>query len=174
MKLEKYIKENREFLDVEKPNKELLWENISKQLTSKKRKKHFQKWKIAAVVIVVIGFSFLAYQNLSIRNNQNLILRKIDPALAKEEAKFQKQIEIYYQVLQKTNYDKNTLPTSIKNVEYIDDLIKKYLEDLQKYGPNSKLLKSLMDLYQKKIMLLNRMLEEIERNKKNESDFVSM
>ena len=121
-------------------------------------------------LFIVIALSVITYQIASLRNNQKLILANIDPDLAKQEAQFQYQIKTYYDVLQQTNYKKDLLTESFNDLEYIDTLISKYSDDLSTNGPNPKLLNSLMDLYQKKIRLLDRMLNEIEKNQKYESD----
>ncbi len=169
MNLENYIKNNREQLDTEKPNTEAIWKNIEKSVNIKKRNYWLMSVKVAASIILLVGFSVLLHQLASIHNNQQLILAKIDDTLAKQEADYQKQIKKYYKILQTTNYNKSDLITTLDEVKYIDDLIQKYSEDLQKYGANEELIKSLMDLYQKKIMILNRILNEIERSKQDEN-----
>ncbi len=169
MNIEEYIRENRNQLDVEHPDEDYLWTGISHSINKKTSRTRFLTLKIAAAAVIVIALSFITYQVTSLRTNQQLILANIDPQLAKQEAQFQHQIKTYYQVLQKTDYDKDQLTTSFKDLEYIDTLIVKYSEDLDKYGPNPKLLNSLMDLYQKKIKLLDRMLNEIEKNNRYEN-----
>ena len=170
MKLDEYIRKNRNLLDVEKPDEDYLWTGISQSISAQKKKRSFWGLKIAASIIIIIGLSFLTYQLISIRNNQQLILAKIDPDLAKQEAQFQHQIKAYYQVLEKTDYNKDLLASSFKDLEYIDTLINKYSKDLSQYGPNPRLLNSLMDLYQKKIRLLDRMLNEIEKEQTYENN----
>ncbi|PLX19264.1 MAG: hypothetical protein C0597_05430 [Marinilabiliales bacterium] len=169
MNIEEYIRKNRNKLDVEIPDEDYLWTGISQSINKKPNHNRFLTLKIVATVIVVIALSIITYQVTSLRSNQQLILAKIDPSLAKQEAQFQNQIKTYYQVLQKTDYNEELLTSSFKDLEYIDTLIVKYSEDLSTYGPNPKLLNSLMDLYQKKIRLLDRMLNEIEKNKKYEN-----
>lgn len=169
MNIEEYIRKNRNQLDVEHPDEDYLWTGISHSINKKKSRSRFLALKIAAAVVVIIALSVITYQVTSLRSNQQLILANIDPDLAKQEAQFQHQIKTYYQVLQKTDYDKDQLATSYKDLEYIDTLIQKYSEDLNTYGPNPKLLNSLMDLYQKKIKLLDRMLNEIEKQKRYEN-----
>jgi hypothetical protein len=169
MNIEEYIRKNRNQLDVEHPDEDYLWTGISHSISKKKSRSRFLVLKIAAAAAVIIALSVITYQVTSLRNNQQLILANIDPDLAKQEAKFQHQIKTYYQVLQKTDFDKDQLATSYKDLEYIDTLILKYSEDLNTYGPNPKLLNSLMDLYQKKIKLLDRMLNEIEKQKRYEN-----
>lgn len=170
MKLDEYIRKNRDLLDVEKPDEDFLWTGISQSLNKKSKRKSYFILKIAASVLIILGASFFAYELISIHNNQKLILAKIDPDLAKQEAQFQHQIKTYYQLLENADYDKSLLETSFKDLEYIDTLINKYSADLNQFGPNPRLLNSLMDLYQKKIKLLDRMLNEIEKDKKYEND----
>jgi len=177
MNIEEYIRKNRNQLDVERADEDYLWTGISHSLntkSSKKKQRRFFTLKIAAAAILIIALSLITYQITSLRSNQQLILAKVDPKLAKQEAQFQHQIKTYYEVLQKTDYDKKHLTTNFKDLEYIDTLINKYSNDLNKYGPNPKLLNSLMDLYQKKIRLLDRMLNEIEKNKKYENNKTSL
>ncbi len=170
MKLDEYIRRNRDLLDVEKPDVDFLWTGISQSLTKKNKKGKYLIFKIAASFVIILGLSYMVYEFKSIHNNQQLILAKIDPNLAKQEAQFQQQIKAYYQVLEKTDFDKSTLETSFKDLDYIDTLINKYSNDLSQFGPNPRLLNNLMDLYQKKIKLLDRMLNEIEKEKRYEND----
>ena len=170
MNIEEYIRKNRLQLDVDKPDEDYLWNRIAHSVNKPKRQKRFLALKIAASVIVVVGLSLLTYQITTLRNNQQLILAKIDPDLAKQEAQFQNQIKTYYQVLQKSNYNEDLLTTSFRDLEYIDTLISKYSNDLNQNGPNTKLINSLMDLYQKKLRLLDRMLNEIEKDKNYENN----
>ena len=171
MNIEEYIRKKRNQLDVESAEEDYLWTGIAHSLNTKSSQKKLRRFfnlKIAAAAVLVIALSLITYQITSLRSNQQLILAKVDPELAKQEAQFQHQIKTYYEVLQKTDYDKEQLTTNFKDLEYIDTLIKKYSKDLNTYGPNPKLLNSLMDLYQKKIRLLDRMLNEIEKTKKYE------
>lgn len=170
MNIEEYIRKNRNQLDVEKVDEDYLWTGISHAVNMKSRRTRFLTLKIAAAVILVVALSFITYQVTSLRSNQQLILAKIDPNLAKQEAQFQNQIKTYYMVLQKTDYNEDLLTTNFRDLEYIDTLINKYSNDLNQNGPNPKLINSLMDLYQKKIKLLDRMLNEIEKNQNYENN----
>jgi len=168
MKFEEYMRKNRHQFDVEKPDEDFLWTGISQSLNNKKPKR-FLILKIAASIVMIMGLSFITYQLITIKNNQQLILANIDPDLAKQEAQFQNQIKVYYKVLEKSDYNKELLATSFKDLEYIDTLINQYSNDLDQNGPNPRLLNSLMDLYQNKIRLLDRMLNEIEKENKDEN-----
>jgi hypothetical protein len=170
MKIEEYIRKNRPRLDVEKADEDYLWAGISHSFIKPKQSKRFMVLKIAASVLLFIGLSYTIIELSIIRNNQALILRNIDPRLARQEAQFQKQINTYYNTLIKTNFDKDQFEPGFNELQNIDDMIQQYSYDLKKIGPNPKILNSLMDLYQKKILVLDRMLNEIEKNKNYENN----
>lgn len=169
MNIEEYIRKNRLQLDADKADEDFIWNKISGSIMKPKKQNRFLIFKIAASIIVVVALSLLTYQIASLRTNQKLILANIDPELAKQEAQFQNQIKNYYQLIKNTSFDEELLTTDFKDLEYIDTLINKYSVDLAANGPNPRLLNSLMDLYQKKIKLLDRMLNEIEKNKRYEN-----
>jgi len=170
MKIEEYIRKNRENLDTERADEDYLWTGISQSFIKAKRSKRMVALKIAASVLLFIGLSYTVIELYTIRNNQELILKNIDPILAKQEAQYKKQINTYYDLLIKTNFDKNQLETNYGKLDEIDNMIQHYYDDLKKHGPNPKILNSLMDLYQKKILVLDRMLNEIEKNKNYENN----
>jgi hypothetical protein len=170
MNIEEYIRKNRQELDADKADEDFIWNKISGSLDKPKKSKRFFALKIAASIILVLGLSIITYQITTLRSNQKLILANIDPELAKQEAQFQNQIKNYYQVIQQTSYDEELFSANFKDLEYIDTLINQYSKDLASNGPNPRLLNSLMDLYQKKIKLLDRMLNEIEKNKQHENN----
>ncbi|OFX20963.1 MAG: hypothetical protein A2041_05560 [Bacteroidetes bacterium GWA2_31_9b] len=170
MKIEEYIRRNRDKLDIEKPDEEYLWAGISQSFIKQKKSKQFYIVRIAAIALILITITYAGYEFTTIRKNQQLILSKIDPVLAQQEEQFQEQINSYYKLLHQTNFDKNQLVTNYSELQNIDDMIQQYSEDLKKHGPNPKILHSLMDLYQKKILVLDRMLNEIEKNKNYEND----
>lgn len=169
MNFEEYIRKNRNKLDVEQANEDMLWNGISESLNQDKKKNLHIFLKIAASIIILFVIGFFSYQVVAIRTNQELILANIDPNLAKQEAELQNQIKVYYKAIEQSNFDKDLLTTNFKDLEYIDTLINQYSKDLNQNGPNTRLLNSLMDLYEKKIRLLNRMLNEIEKSQKNEN-----
>lgn len=168
MKLESYIRSNRDALDVEKPDEENLWRGISQSLGKTKRHQKIVYLRSAAAVAVIMVLSVSLAYFIGKSQQPQLIFVNIDPNLAKQEAGLLNQIDDYSNQIKKASYNPNQLVTNSKDLEYVDELISHYTEDLKQNGPNPKLINSLMDLYQKKILILNRMLNEIEKNKNDE------
>lgn len=168
MNLESYIGENRNSLDVEKPDEEYLWKGISQELNVGKKSKHILLFRIvaAASVLLILTFTFGYFFNK--RDKQTLLFANINPSLANQEIQLTGQIEAYSKLIKQSSYDASQIVTGSREIQYINDLINYYSKDLKQNGPNPKLVNSLMDLYQKKIMLLERMLNEIEKSKDHE------
>jgi hypothetical protein len=167
MKLELYIRKNRNELDVEKPDEEYLWTGILQALNGNRKPKNVALWRYiaaaSAILIVSVSAAYLFTKN----SKQQLIFVNIDPVLASQEAQFKSQINSFTTLIKQASYNDSQLATGNSEVQYIDELIEHYSEDLKQNGPNSQLINSLMDLYQKKLMLLERMLNEIEKSKEN-------
>lgn len=168
MNIESYIRKNRNNLDVEKPDEDYLWTGISQSLGSKKSRNSRFIWQsvaaVSTILIVSLAFTYL----LNIERKQQLVFVNIDPKLANQEAQFKNQIDSYAKLIKETSFNANQLATGNNEIQYIDELINHYSEDLKENGPNPKIINSLMDLYRKKIMLLERMLNEIEKSKNHE------
>jgi hypothetical protein len=174
MKLESYIRNNRNSLDVEKPDGEYLWKGIQEATgKAKKRRQILLFGSVAAIAVIVILSVTIAY---FIGQNQRpgLVFINMDPGLAKQEVLLLNQINDYSSQIKNTGFKSDQLVTGIRDLDYTDELIKHYSEDLKQNGPNPKLINSLMDLYQKKILILNRMLNEIEKNKSHEKRKVNI
>jgi len=165
---ESYIKNNRHRLDVEKPDEEYLWTGISQSLNQPKKKRYivYLRYAAAAIVLIIVTASITTI--LHTNKSSKLLFENIDPILAKQEVEYLNQINEYSNLIKQTNYNTSELASGNNEIQYLDDLIKYYSKDLKENGPNPKLLYSLMDLYQKKILILERMLNEIEKKKNNE------
>ncbi|MCX6254425.1 MAG: hypothetical protein NTV31_08115 [Bacteroidia bacterium] len=174
MKLESYIRNNRNALDVEKPDEEYLWKGIQQATGIGKKHRQIVFFRsaaaIAAIMILSVTLAYFIGQNQQPR----LIFLNMDPDLAKQEVHLLNQINDYSDQIKKASFNSTQLVTGNRDIEYVDELINHYSEDLKQNGPNPKLINSLMDLYQKKILILNRMLNEIEKNKSHEKHKVNM
>jgi hypothetical protein len=125
---------------------------------------------VAAITILLVMAAYFIGRN----QRNNLVLINIDSELAKQEVLLLRQIDDYSEQIKKTGFNVNKLVSGNRETEYIDDLIHYYSEDLKQNGPNPRLINSLMDLYEKKILVLNRMLNEIEKNESHEKRKINM
>ena len=166
MNFEEYIREIRPTLDVEQPDEEHIWIGISNSLKMQKRTRYWKYALMAAAMIVValtVGYQYMR------NSEQPLFFVNLDPEIAKQEVELVNLIKSYTRQVEHENFNLETLPTTPDELKYTDKLIEVYSADLKQYGANQELTETLLDLYEKKIMLLKRMLNEIEKEKEYEN-----
>jgi hypothetical protein len=174
MKLESFIRNNRKELDVEKPDEKYLWEKIRYELKKSKKSRLRVFFRSAAAIAAIMILSVVTAYFIGRSQQPKLIFVNTDPELAKQENLLLEQITDYSKQIRKTRFNSAILITTKTDLNYIDDLITLYSEDLIQNGPNPRLINSLMDLYRKKILILNRMLNEIEKNESHEKRKINM
>ena len=161
MKFEAYIRSIRPKLDVEQPDEDLIWAGISQSMENHAKRRRIHYWKYALIAAAMLVVAFGAGFHVSKKSQPNLIFVNIDPKLARQEAELLNTIGYYTKQIELANIDLETLPTTPADLEEIDRLLEIYSADLKQYGAYPELIETLLDLYEKKIMLLKRMLNEI-------------
>ena len=169
MKIEEYIRKNRPLLDVDPPNEETIWMGISHSLEKHEKQKRIYYWRYALLAAGMVVIAFVAGFYITKQHEPHLIFVNLDPELAKREAQLVHLIGNYTQQIKRENYNLETLPTTPTELKYTDRLIEAYSADLKQYGANPELIETLLDLYEKKIMLLKNMLNEIKQEKEYEN-----
>ena len=170
MKFEEYVLKNRPMLDTDQPDEDMIWMGISQSLENHAKQKRIHYWRYALLAAAMVVLVFAAGLHVTKKSDQHLIFVNLDPALAKQEVELVNLIGNYTRQIECENFDLETLPTTPSELKYTDKLIEAYSADLIQYGVNPELINTLLDLYEKKIMLLKRMLNEIEIKKENENN----
>ena len=170
MSFEEYIRKNRPVMDADKPDEDMIWMGISQSLENHAKQKRIYYWRYALLAAAMVVIAFAAGLHVTKKSEQHLVFVNLDPALAKQEVELVNLIGNYTRQIERENFDLETLPTTPSELKYTDKLIEAYSADLRQYGANPELIETLLDLYEKKIMLLKRMLNEIENVKENENN----
>ncbi|MDR2231641.1 MAG: hypothetical protein LBE56_00795 [Tannerella sp.] len=168
MKFEEYIKNLRSRLDTDEPDEDFIWQRISHSMEKQTKQKQSHRLIYAFLAAAMIIIAFTVGYNVRQVSAPNLIFVKIDPKLARQEAELVKQIGTYTQQIEQENVDLDELVTTPADLEDIDRLIDEYSVWLKQYGANPELIETLLNLYETKVMLLKRILNEIEKDKEYE------
>jgi len=169
-KLEDYIRQNRDKLDVEEPDDQFIWEGI-KQQSSTRRISPAIMWKAAAVAIVLLTCAY--FMNLIINQNNTqtpFTLSNISPELAKEENLFRLVIDEKMKEIENYDIDPSDFEDIFNELDILELTNKKFLEDLKTQQGNPRLIKALLRYYELKIKILERLLTEIEKHKLYENE----
>jgi len=170
MKIEESIRKNRPMMDTEQPDEDLIWMGISQSLENHAKQKRIYYWRYALLAAAMIVIAFAVGLHTTKKSETHLIFVNLDPALAKQEVELVHLIKNYTLQIEQENFDLETLPTTPAELKYTDKLIEAYSADLRQYGASPELIETLLDLYEKKIILLKRMLNEIEKEKEYENN----
>ena len=169
MKFESYIQKIRPMLDTDQPDEDHIWMGISHSMKHHAKRKRIHYWLYSLLAAAMIVIAFVMGYHLTKTSEQYLIFVNLDSKLAKQEAEFINLIENYTRQIDRENFNLELLPTTPSYLEDIDRLIEDYSADLKQFGAKPELLETLLDLYEKKIMLLKRILNEIEQKREYEN-----
>lgn len=162
-KFEEYIRKNRAQLDVEDTDYDALWEGIQSAQTPKKSK---GIWWVAAVLVP--AFALLLFYNSGeeqVPNEKLYSLSDISPEFEKVEKEFQQDITEKLERIEKEDHDVD-IEFLWDELEDLEEVNKAYRKDIGKVE-DERLIQALLDYYEKKMRILEKILKEVERSKKH-------
>ncbi|WP_319479514.1 hypothetical protein [uncultured Draconibacterium sp.] len=168
--LERYLKEQRLKLDVEDPEHDIVWEGISNQLhQNRKQSLPHWFWKVAAIFLFVVSATYFVLNETSEKQMVVVQLSDISEELGNKEASLQQVVnakrEIVEQELSAENSEIRFLLNELNN---LDEIYATYQKDLNNTIDNEPVIHVMLDYYEKKIKVLNRILLEIEKQENHE------
>jgi len=170
-KFEDKIRSQRQLLDVDEPDDALIWEGINRELHQKRIVSSSLFWKAAAILIFVSASSYFVYREfLSPRQNiYNITLSDIAPGYSLQVSAYQTAIDEKWSEFERVKpFDTSQFRFFFKEIEELDHLYRQCQEDYHKLGSNEGLIKVMLDNYEKRVRILDRMLMEIQKQKDNE------
>ncbi|MEL6846372.1 MAG: hypothetical protein AAFP02_24455 [Bacteroidota bacterium] len=171
--LEDMLRRRRAELDTEEPDVPLIWEGVQSQLQRRRRRP--VRWLAAASVLLLLG-SVLYYRlspNLTTPvvadcetappDREDLIFAGIDESLAKEEAKAACLVRDKEAMLNLTKVDQQKYHDIFVELRLLEELHEDFKKDLPEYGEKDRLLKTLMKYYDRRLKILDRLSNEIQK-----------
>lgn len=169
MKLEKYLKENRLRLDAEQPDDELLWKGISQQLRKNKPERGNWFWKIAAVFLFGVLITYVTVKETSKEKVVIISLADVSKELGEQEAALKLVADKKWAEIGPLSVeDKTQFQFLLDELNELDKVYSEYEKDLNEIGGNEQIINALLDYYEKKIRILNRLSLEIQKQKSHE------
>jgi hypothetical protein len=174
-KLEEWIKRNRSALDVEKPDEEVIWEGIRGGLAKKKsRPPSWLYW--AAVILPIIGLSsyFFFFSRASTNMEElpaysSINLTTLNPELAVLETNYQEEISTKWAAIEQEKFDEEQLDFLFDELGILEEMNQEFQSDISQVE-NERLVQTLIDYYEKKTRLLEKILVGIERQKRQKNE----
>jgi len=168
--IEKYLKEKRLKLDIEEPEQDMIWEGIKNGLQQKKQGLPEWFWKVAALFIFAISVTYIALNDTSEKQIVIIELADISKDLGAQETELQRLVHVKWEKVQQQLPEENTeLQFLLDELHELDEIYNTYQKDLNQTINNEPVIRAMLDYYEKKVKILNRLLLEIEKQKNHET-----
>jgi hypothetical protein len=175
--LEKYLKKQRDFLDVESPDDQLIWEGIRQELQHSdtrrdKRRIMIRIRNIAAVVILVISVGYMVQDILGDRKmGGGITLADIDQNLGEREQEYRTLVSFKQREAASFNHvDNLIIEELLEEIQKLDTIYEETMKDLGELGYNEQVIQTIFDTYEKKIYLLELIILENNRIRNHETE----
>ena len=158
--MEDFIRKNRKTFDIEEPPTEV-WNKIQKEVFEKEPKSKLYLWKAAAVTFLISTASLLIYRFYQSQEVKSL--SDISPEYAEMETLYRAQLTQLESELDSSQFNNKRIKWLFEEIDALDDINKSFENDLKEGVINDRLINNLLDYYEKKIRLLERIKVEINR-----------
>ena len=173
-RLEKFIKDHREELDIKIPRNDL-WKEVEKELKDDSEIKSISRsaymWRAAAVILLVIT-SWLAYERINqIDSTESRDIVSLSPQLAEAEAFYISLINDKREEIKVLGQRFDLGADFINEIDQLDSMYAVLKKDMQ-YGNQENLVDAMILNLQLRIEILNQQLsiiKSIENSEKDES-----
>lgn len=178
MRLENFVNENRQAFDDKIP-KDFIWENIDAQLDNLKpekevvvskvkvvnlRQRFYRYGKVAAVgLILLIAGGFIG-SYWTVQQQKSMTLGSISEEYEELESFYSQKVNQQISELKQYSYDKSI----VEDIEELDVAFKELEKELSNQGldvDNELIVNEMIENYQAKIKILERVLDGLEKNK---------
>ncbi len=176
---EKYVVRHRAEMDTEEPDRDFLWEGVNVALLKQKYNRRVKIWQVAAVLFAVIAMGQLTYLFLNpsgevvknVATNDKTEDQEISGAFQALEANYQKEVAALENQVQSKKINPSEYAILFEELDYIKEVEGEFRSDIPLVNDKERLAEILVDTYEKKIKLLERLLEQIERDEKRQQQF---
>ncbi len=179
-KLEKYLSHQRENLDVETPDNNIIWTGIQMGLHREKQPVKLQTGKavlirirnIAAVAVILFSLGYIANDIINGRiAGRRISLSSIDNELGRREMEYRTLVSFKTEEVKSfSNSDDIIIKQLFDEIKELDGVYDQSIKDLKELGPNEKVINTIFNTYEQKIRLLELIILETNKINSHESN----
>jgi len=173
IKIENYLRNKRDQLDVEEPDSAMLWEGIRKDILLEKKSHQINLWKIAAIFLVIFTLSYIVYNEVGKEKEREFTLSQINKSLGEREEEYKKMISLKMQDVNiqelTTNSEYDILPILVNELNELDTIYAGAISDLKQHGYLEQIVDIIFDTYEKRMRILEQIIMETQKIEKYEN-----
>ena len=180
VKIEKYLSRQRETLDVETPDDNVIWAGIQKDLQYEKQPvKHLMDKamlirirNIAAVAVILFSLGYIANDIINGRiAGRRISLSSIDNALGRREKEYETLVNFKTEEVKSfSNSDDVIIKQLFDEIKQLNGVYEQSMKDLKVLGPNERVINTIFNTYEQKIRLLELIILETNKINSHESN----
>lgn len=169
--IEKYLDENRLKLDTELPDDSEIWNGISSRIAKQRSVQTNQFWKLAAVFLLGVLITYVIVNETKNEKVVVVTLGDVSDELGQKESELQLVADKKWQEISPlSEQQKSEFSFLLDELDELDKIYATYSNDLTELGSNEQIISTLLDYYEKKINILNRLALEIQKQENHENN----
>jgi hypothetical protein len=169
MNIENYINQHKKSFDDQEPNTEELWMGIRRRMERKPLLRLRTLKSIAAVLVLFVAVGVFVRHELMMQQ-QITSLSQINQELAEREQQYKNQVEEKWtQFTSLPHFESPMEVLLIEELKQLDTLYQNGLKDIYKTGYNERAVILLLDTYEKRLRIIEKMIYEKQKQKNYEN-----
>ena len=180
VKIEKYLSQQRENLDVETPDDNVIWAGIQKELQREKQPVKLLIDKamlirirnVAAVALILFSLGYIANDIINGRiAGRKISLSSIDNDLGRREKEYKTLVNFKTEEVKSfSNSNDLIIKQLFDEIKLLDGVYDQSMKDLKELGPNERVINTIFNTYEQKIRLLELIILETNKINSHESN----
>lgn len=170
-KFEEQIQEQRSSLDSQEPRIDKMWASVEGGLSKRKKRPTLYWLTVAAAAAVLVVFLLIPEEKSTVTLAEEALpgIEVFDEEAAKQESLLQDELDQKLSLLAGYEVSGADLETFQNELDLLDQMDLEMRELLGKTQNQEKLLRKLLEHYEKKIRIIERMIQKLEKQKRNEN-----
>jgi hypothetical protein len=179
-KLEKYLVEQRNELDVESPDDKSIWKDIERDLsTDNSSVNHLARKNIlirirniAAAAFILFSLGYITNDIIHTRNRvRSTTLSAIDINLGRRENEYKSLVSFKTKEVSSFSGSRDIVIKELfEEIGKLDLIYDQSVKDLKELGPDEKVINTIFSTYEQKIRLLELIIIETNKTDRHEND----
>jgi len=175
---DRYFETHRSALDADEPNRDLLWEGMHTQMVRRQYLRKLRIWQLAASLALLLGLGHIGWERLHPAGELAATApapgdtqpASVPGGLSALEMNYQQQLQQLQVQVNVQNIDPAQHQVFYEELDYIEQVEQDAREEIPLVSDKERLTLILVDTYEKKIRLLEKLLLQIERNEHSERE----
>lgn len=157
-------------MDVEEPRVDLMWGRIESKIEQPAKLRSMWKyWAAAAGVAAIFALGYWSAGSPDPIAQPQLSIADLDPQMGQEEQRLQNEFMSRQAVLKEYEFNPEEVLIFESELAQIDSIDAEMRQMLGKVQNQERLLRTLLNHYQKKIQVIDRMIKKLEKQRRNEN-----